>query len=639
MTDSRVLVRGSVTDAALVPLWAEQLALEFRLSRPGTGAAASVADGALYSTAPVKVSPDANGEFVVRLTPNDLIQGDTFYQVRATWLGSSGSPESLDLYRIFVPMTGGWITELVDKSWQVAQVIYSPTQPREWPLGAVWINSVTGDMLRNQSSKLAYLGNVTGPRGPEGKPGEQGAPGVNAVPAQSAVATYLSTASSPVHAAVQDILRADRERFDLGSARLEFGARAQRPASEVRVMQSVDVVSALGGEIWYSQIGAGSTGARESTVIVRCTPDGSYVGEMTLLDAGHGTSVFIEVDEFGQIWVWSSFINEAIASGAGRYNVVRVPWAQGATRAWSYASAYKVALISGGDYTSVHYDDVNDEVGVRKNITDTKFQFSRYRRADLVAGVNAPMDVFEHTWGSDYFGQGFALLDGQWYVLSGSSETNSPVYPAQVWRLDPATSTVTLKRSVELARRSPGGGVLAGFSEPEGLAVGRGPQGEPSLVFGMSTGPTGGRAYTFWTLHMGATPYVNQAMAQDALWGDSGWASTAITGWPSNATPRASGSEAFGARIAGGYLEMRGMVDGAFTSTGGAITLGYLRPGYYSAARFLRGLVVKQMTAANPIPDARVEIGTDGRVQVLLSALDTGTVAWLDFTGFRVPLS
>lgn len=633
MTDSRVLVRGSVTDAALVPLWAEQLELEFRLSRPGTGAAASVADGALYSTAPVKVSPDANGEFVVRLTPNDLIQGDTFYQVRATWLGSSGSAESLDLYRIFVPMTGGWITELVDKSWQVAQVIYSPTQPTEWPLGAVWINSVTGDMLRNQSSKLAYLGNVQGPRGPEGKEGPEGKPGVNAVPAQTAVAQYL-TSEGPVKDAARAIIDQDRKRFDLATARVEYGARAMRPPSENRVMQSVQVVAGLGGEIWYSQVGAGTAGGRESTVVVRCTPAGAYLGEMVFVDAGHGTGVFVEADSSGTPWVWVSFTNHAVASGAGRFNYVRVPWASGASRTWAQVSQYKVAALSRATYLTAHFDEFNGEIGVRDNPASGGYQFSRHSLAAIKAGTWNPQDVINYTPGGDWYGQGWALLDRVWYLLSGNGSTYSPYFPIQIWQLDSTGARIRIK-DLEGIRKSPLGPAVGGFTEPEGLAAARGPKGEPSLMLGISAGPTGGRSYTFWSVNMGVDPFVNQRYAQDGAWGETGWTDTVVETWLNAFTPDASTDQKFEGRISGGYLELDGRINGTFTS--GQNVVGQMRAGYYSPVKQRRGLATKSMGAGSPSAAVRVEINPSGQLSIWLPSGDS-SISWIDLTGFRVPL-
>lgn len=635
MTDVSVLVRFRITDAAQVPLWAEQLELEFQPSRAGTGAAATLADGQLFSQAPVKVQPDANGEGVVRLVPNDVIQGDSYYKVRATWIDRNGTPNGLDLYKIYVPMTGGWLDELVDPSWKVAQVFYQPTKPTPWPAGSVWINSITGDMKRNQTTKLAYLGNVKGARGAQGEPGEPGAPGVNAVENQEAVAAYLASESSPVNAAVKAILDKDRKTFDLPTALVEYGARAMRPPSENRVMQSVQVVARLGGEIWYSQVAAGTAGGRESTVVVRCTAAGAYIGQMTFVDAGHGTGMFVEADANGVPWVWLSFTDHAVASGAGRFNYVRVPWAAGVSRTWAQVSSFKVTALSRATYVTAHYDEFNDEIGVRDNPASGGYQFSRHSMAAIKAGTWDPQDVIDYTPGGDWYGQGWALLDRVWYLMSGNGSTYSPYFPIQIWQLDSAGARVFVK-DLESIRKSPLGPAVGGFTEPEGLAAARGPKGEPSLMLGISAGPTGGRSYTFWSVHMGVDPFVNQRYAQDGAWGETGWTDTVVETWNSPTfTPNATDLQKFEGRIIGGYLELDGVINGTFTA--GANTVGKMRAGYYSPVKQRRGYAVKSMSGGSPSATVRVEINTAGDLTVWMP-FGEANVAWIDLTGFRIPL-
>jgi hypothetical protein len=619
-----------MTDAAQVPLWAEQVELFFRLSRAATGS-----DGALYGTAPVIVQPDANGEIVVRLVPNDEIQGNSSYRVSAKYLDRSGKYTEVDLWQIFVPKMGGWISELIDPSWSPAQMFYGPTRPEPWPKGTVWQDTITGDNWQNTPTGLVYLGNMRGPRGPEGAEGPEGKPGVNAVPAQDAVAAYLASPSSPVNAATRDIIDKDRKTFDLAKARIEYGARAMRPPSENRVMQSVQVVARLGGEIWYSQVAAGTTGGRESTVVVRCTAAGAYLGEMVFVDAGHGTGMFVEADSSGTPWVWLSFTNHAVASGAGRFNYVRVPWAAGASRTWADVASFKVTALSRATYVTAHYDEYNDEIGVRDNPASGGYQFSRHSMAAIKAGTWNPQDVMSYTPGGDWYGQGWALLDRVWYLMTGNGSTYSPYFPIQIWQLDSVGARVFVK-DLESIRRSPVGPAVGGFTEPEGLAAARGPKGEPSLMLGISAGPTGGRSYTFWSVHMGVDPFVNQRYAQDGAWGETGWTDTVVETWNSPTfTPNTTALQKFEGRIIGGYLELDGVINGTFTP--GSNAVGKMRAGYYSPTKQRRGVAVKSMSGASPSAAVRVEINTAGDLSVFMP-FGEASVSFIDLTGFRVPL-
>lgn len=140
-----VSVWGRVADAAQVPRGVRQVELSFQLSRPGASTA-----GLMQTTAPVTVTPDVNGDFMVRLVPNDLIKGNTHYRVVATWLDSAGQLGRSDGYDIFVPISGGEVSVLIGGRLLPAQVYWQATRPVPWPTGAVWVNTITGDVLRKR---------------------------------------------------------------------------------------------------------------------------------------------------------------------------------------------------------------------------------------------------------------------------------------------------------------------------------------------------------------------------------------------------------------------------------------------------------------------------------------------------------
>lgn len=634
-TDARVLVRGNIRDAAQVPLATNQLRLKFTLSRPGSGTASSVADGVLFPTAPIEVSPDSRGDFSLRLVPNDLIQGDTFYQVRAEWLDSSSNFTSLDLYRIFVPMTGGWINELVDPSWGVAQIIYAPTRPVVWPAGAVWIDSISGEMHQHKGHNLTYLGNVQGPRGVPGKEGEPGLPGVNAVENDQAVAAYIQSASAQTRTALLDLLAEERRVFDFGKAELEFGAVMQSPRMVgPAVMQSVQVVSRLGGELWYTQVAAGTTSARESTRVVRCNSAGGYIGEMVLTDAGHGTGMFVEADQAtGEIWVWSASVDYSI-TGDTRHFTTRVPWRPGGSYTTAQQFANRVRQISQQAYKTCHFDEYTDVVGVRSGSSGS-YTFEAFDRAALLAGTAQPMHQFTIPIPGPTVVQGWTFLDGYWYVYGGSSPSQSPYRPAVIYQIDPASASVVSVRDMEEARKGPLGVTPAGWSEPEGISVGRGPKGEPSLVIGMSMGPLGGRSYTMLSLHMGVVPFKDQMLNAASRFGDTDYRADAVLSYAGNFNGRVDSNAPFRARVQNGEVKLTGVVNGSFTS--GQNVVGQLRDGFYSTARVLRGAVSVGSAAGAEITTARCELNRTGQLSVFLGP-GAASVGWADFNGFFGPV-
>ena len=424
--------------------------------------------------------------------------------------------------------------------------------------------------------------------------------------------------------------------FSIEAATLEFGARSVRPQSENRVMQSVFVSRALGGEIWYSQVADGTVSNRESTTVVRCTPSGAVLGEMKLADAGHGTGVFVERDNAGKIWVWSTFTDYANALGQGPNLYVRVPWVAGSTRSITQISSYVVSAISGGDYLTAHLDEATGIVGVRKRATSTSYLFEQHTLANIRSGVNNPTNQITFQYEAGLVIQGWALLEGSWYVLSGSSEEAAMYSKAQITRLNPLSGERDFVRDLEASRVSANGAVYAGFSEPEGLSVGRGSDGEPALVFGVSTGPTGGRSYTVWSLHMGASPFVSATQRGDYEWGDTGWNDTGVAEWLNGFSRETATVQSFQIRIAGGYLEMRGNINGAFAVGGNDV--GMLREGYFHKTRQLRGHGVKGNVTGATSTTARIEINSVGKLSLWIASGDKAA-GWVSLDGFRVPLT
>lgn len=135
---------GNYVDCGLGALAAFQPKLEFILSKESFST-----DGQLLSTRPVSVTPaTGDGAFTVFLVPNDLIQGDTTYKIRATYLDAASNFTSLDLFSFYARSSGGKVTDMLPVGFTPSLVFWQPEEPDPWPVGAIWVNSITDDVQR-----------------------------------------------------------------------------------------------------------------------------------------------------------------------------------------------------------------------------------------------------------------------------------------------------------------------------------------------------------------------------------------------------------------------------------------------------------------------------------------------------------
>ena len=135
---------GNYVDCGLTALAAFQPKLEFVLSEESFSM-----DGQLLSTRPVTVTPSATvGAFSVSLVPNDLIRGNTTYKIRATYLDAAGNFTSIDLFSFYAREGGGKVTDMMPSGFIPALVFWQPTEPDPWPIGSIWVNSITDDVRR-----------------------------------------------------------------------------------------------------------------------------------------------------------------------------------------------------------------------------------------------------------------------------------------------------------------------------------------------------------------------------------------------------------------------------------------------------------------------------------------------------------
>lgn len=418
----------------------------------------------------------------------------------------------------------------------------------------------------------------------------------------------------------------EKTRFDFLGASVDFVASVDSMPYESRVMQSIGVNRSLNGEIWYSQVSDGSTGSLESTRVIRTDALGGYVENMVFTDAGHGTGVFVEHDSSGQIWVWLTRADMNVPTDqVGRYMIIRVPWSPNTVMTHSASAAYRVPLLSRATYGTVHYDPIDDVIGWREELS-ASVRFTRYTRVDVIANNNNVIDAFEWTPPSDLYSQGYALLAGEWYQWNGTAGALDPYRRAEVWHI--STEGVVTRRDMEFVRNVSGGREPVGFSEPEGIGGAVSGDGRPSLVFGLTVGPTGARGNLLYALHMGSVPTNEGATSPNKIRWNSTWNDSAFQSLAPGVSYSKDERFNFRGKIENGKSILQGRINGTFTA--GNNNIGTLRPGYYPAGKIRQ--IPLAISSAGGVPTVvRGEIGIGGGVTAYLpTGASSGFVDFLE---------
>ena len=119
------------------------LYFEFKLSDTATGGITA------FVPRPVKVYPGMADFCTVNLAPTEDMNEQRHYSLSAHWTNPvTGQPASSDFsdWEIFVPIAGGRLPDLIrDYANNPYMWFYEDTEPPRWPIGAVWINTVTWD--------------------------------------------------------------------------------------------------------------------------------------------------------------------------------------------------------------------------------------------------------------------------------------------------------------------------------------------------------------------------------------------------------------------------------------------------------------------------------------------------------------
>lgn len=239
---------------------------------------------------------------------------------------------------------------------------------------------------------------------------------------------------------------------------------------------------------WHAVPGSnGSSTPYETLVIDRVNTSGVLVSSMTLVDAGHGTSLGIELNTAGEVWVWLHWL----AAGDGQANdLMGVKYVGGATYTRAQAKAAGAAVFPhswtdvGGAVPVTSYDWAKDYAVMHLGSTVPGMRaYVRRKISELRTGVGTEYGRILVPEGPPTL-QGFTTLDDGFYRYLGKvNEPAGDTAMVEVWswltgRLVTAWSTSALGRNGD-------GSYPGGRHEPEGVQVYRDGSGTPYLDLGV----------------------------------------------------------------------------------------------------------------------------------------------------------
>lgn len=103
----------------------------------------------------VTVTPNMDGSFVAMLQSTTDTQPATFYRVSIEDIGGDGlyyPRADFPDWKIIVPYGGGQLNELLDMSNPNTLLWFAQeTEPNPWPVGSIWLNTITGDYFRKDA--------------------------------------------------------------------------------------------------------------------------------------------------------------------------------------------------------------------------------------------------------------------------------------------------------------------------------------------------------------------------------------------------------------------------------------------------------------------------------------------------------
>lgn len=151
-------VIGTLKTFGLASLANKQPVIVFEANKPATAA-----NGELFATDPVRVTPETDGAFSARLQPTEnLITGGVHYKMWIEYQDAANNYVRLDSpdWELRVPAAGGALGDLLSQPRiSPGLVITSPTAPPTWfGVGALWLQADPNDM--NNPNNPANTGDL-----------------------------------------------------------------------------------------------------------------------------------------------------------------------------------------------------------------------------------------------------------------------------------------------------------------------------------------------------------------------------------------------------------------------------------------------------------------------------------------------
>lgn len=244
----------------------------------------------------------------------------------------------------------------------------------------------------------------------------------------------------------------------------------------------------VSGEWYVSHNQTGTMSGRETTVVDRLSATGTLLDTMILTDAGHGTYIFPQHRDDGNVWIWVPVHLYDTTGNILSTNLYRILYRGGTTITNVTTDApNSIMVVASGPTTSTQaYLDMTGG----RIVISVNGSYSLYDQADLETnGLNATK-IGKTVPTPPGTVQGVAVTGTTLYRLTGADNTtNSTAEPKLI-------TTYSLLTGQQLFQRDVTSVVPTG--EPEGLNLWRDASGLPTLYMGLSTGAGGARtSYTF----------------------------------------------------------------------------------------------------------------------------------------------
>jgi len=139
-------INGDVRDTGYQSLYGVAVVLKWTLNEP-----ASTTNGLVVASFTRTITPGTTGAVSWQTVSTDLMHQDAYYTVQIAALNPTAGLPDMDFpeWRIKVPEGTHNLADLIRAANGGRNPLlwyWQPEIPDSWPIGAVWVNSVTGDV-------------------------------------------------------------------------------------------------------------------------------------------------------------------------------------------------------------------------------------------------------------------------------------------------------------------------------------------------------------------------------------------------------------------------------------------------------------------------------------------------------------